>query len=124
MAAVHTPPIPFFIPAHLRNDHLLEDCPALQRVEPWPPGSDGPAYWQGDPSWFHLPSPNPGDVCGWCTRVWIARNRGRVEPCDCGVREDLFRRNVEDAKASGRPFAVLATGENAGDVFFADEAVG
>lgn len=53
----------------LRADHLFEDCPArrrsLPRMREWG-GPDG----QGR----GLVDPLGTDICGWCQRVWRARN--------------------------------------------------
>ncbi len=52
-------------------DHLYENCPGLQRSrnrgDKW--GLD----WVGMPA-RDLVDPLGTDICGWCRRVWIARN--------------------------------------------------
>lgn len=80
MTRVHTPPIRFYIPWHLDRDHLIETCPALQRADA---GDRYPNYFEGAPATFHLPPLTRGAVCGWCTRVWLARHSDDATPCDC-----------------------------------------
>jgi hypothetical protein len=46
----------------LYTDHLYLACPALKKTEPQPRRGAGRLY------------PEAGDVCGWCLRIWRARN--------------------------------------------------
>ncbi|MDQ3028617.1 MAG: hypothetical protein M3R09_01010 [Actinomycetota bacterium] len=52
----------------LTSDHLYKDCPARQRSLPelarvgWDKAGSGGI------------SPADDEVCGWCRRVWLARN--------------------------------------------------
>jgi hypothetical protein len=54
----------------LTVDHLYETCPGRTRGLPElrQAGWDGPGRGTVDPLGT--------DVCGWCRRVWIARNPG------------------------------------------------
>lgn len=53
----------------ITSDHLYETCPVLQRSKPelarvgWDRAGSGEI------------NPEGGDVCGWCLRVWRARER-------------------------------------------------
>jgi hypothetical protein len=53
----------------LTVDHLIEDCPHRARSRPT---LERHGLWK--PTLWPV---NPGgtDLCGWCVRVWHARNR-------------------------------------------------
>ena len=70
MRDVHTPPVEFWVNIW-GVDHLYPQCPAYQRAGNKTQG----AYLFR----FHLPDPN-GDVCGWCTRLWMSRHADAT-PC-------------------------------------------
>lgn len=64
-------------------DHIYATCPALARVKPWPgtrwdedqqkviPDKTWPRRFLGE---VNVEDDPCGDVCGWCKRVWRARN--------------------------------------------------
>ena len=53
-------------------DHLYPNCPHLARVKKWTDGDD----WPRKGASLVDPARDPyGDLCGWCVRVWRARNR-------------------------------------------------
>jgi hypothetical protein len=49
-------------------DHLLPECPLLQRTC----RGREPRLLQG------IVDPLGTDICGWCRRVWLARNREKT----------------------------------------------
>jgi hypothetical protein len=58
----------------LTSDHVYENCPGRRRGLPElaKAGWDGPGRGSLDPE--------AGDVCGWCLRVWRARNPAAAFP--------------------------------------------
>lgn len=74
--------VPWFLHPHGWNDHLYENCPALVRNA----SRCDVAYCdkeirqgQGtiDPADYLPPYEFPKDLCGWCQRVYWARERVR-----------------------------------------------
>jgi len=55
----------------LTTDHLYTNCPHLVRMVDNP---DNAGYhWLGDRAIGEV-DPLGTDICGWCQRVWMARN--------------------------------------------------
>lgn len=53
----------------LTTDHLIETCPHRARSFPT---LNRHGWWR---QCVGLVDPDAGDLCGWCVRVWKARNR-------------------------------------------------
>lgn len=53
----------------LTSDHLIEDCPHRARSRP---ELERHGLWR---QCLGVVNVDGGDLCGWCVRVWHARNR-------------------------------------------------
>lgn len=56
----------------LTSDHIYEHCPCRERSRE---ELERVGWWKQGLGALQVDSEFPFDVCGWCRRVWKARNR-------------------------------------------------